>query len=230
MLEADLHKRLRDFPLDLKIQAKPGEILALMGENGAGKSTVLNLIAGLLVPETGVIRLNGTDLYSGEKGFSVPVQSRNIGYVLQNSAVFPHLTVAENIAYGMKARHWQKDRIAQEAGRWMDRLDIPALATVRAGNLSGGQKQRVALARAFAVRPELLMLDEPFTALDADSTASVKELIRKFIVELKIPGIIVTHRIADAREIADRACVICQGQMRWAGTPDRVPEGLCRIS
>lgn len=226
MLEAELHKKLRDFPLDLKIRVKPGEILALMGENGAGKSTVLNLIAGLLFPETGSIRLNGIDLYNGDRGISVPAESRNIGYVLQNSAVFPHLTVTGNIAYGMKARHWQNDRIGGEIGRWMDRLDIRTLAAVKAGNLSGGQKQRVALARALAIAPDLLMLDEPFTALDAESVTSAKDLIRTFIADRKIPCIMVTHRKNDCREIADDICIISKGIIRWNGTPDTFPEAL----
>jgi len=223
MLEADLHRNLRDFTLDITLAAEPGKILALMGENGAGKSTVLNLIAGLLKPETGSIRLNGTVLYKSDVGINMPVESRNIGYVLQNSAVFPHMTVAENIAYGMKAQHVPKERIATETGHWMYQMDISTLATVKAGKLSGGQKQRVALARALAADPCLLMLDEPFTALDSESTAAVKVMIREFIAVRRIPCLIVTHRMNDCREIADDACIISKGSIRWIGIPDNLP-------
>jgi len=213
MLEAELHRKLRDFPLDLNIHAEPGEILALMGENGAGKSTALNIIAGLLDAERGTIKLNGRVLYSCEEGICVPVESRNIGYVLQHSAVFPHLSVTENIAYGMKARHVERDRIAQEVDQWMRKMDIRALAGVKAGNLSGGQKQRVALARALATRPDLLMLDEPFTALDSDSTRMFKILVRSYIREHRIPCILVTHRVSDVRDIGDAMCTITRGNL-----------------
>jgi ABC-type sulfate/molybdate transport systems ATPase subunit len=107
-------------------------------------------------------------------------------------------------------------------------MRIADLATVRAGNLSGGQRQRVALARALAIEPDLLMLDEPFTALDAESTRIVKELTREFVKKLQIPCIVVTHRVADSAEIGDRACVICQGRKEWEGDPAEIPD-LCTV-
>lgn len=211
MLEADLHRKLRDFPIDLDIRAEPGKILALMGENGAGKSTALNIIAGLLDAERGTIKLNGRVLYSYEEGICVPVESRNIGYVLQHSAVFPHLSVTENIAYGMKARHVERNRIAKEIDQWMGKMDIRALAGVKAGNLSGGQKQRVALARALATGPDLLMLDEPFTGLDAESMESVRDLIRSYTRTMRIPCILVTHCDTSTLGILDDVCRISRG-------------------
>ncbi len=230
MLEAALNKKLRDFPLDLYLQVWCGEILVLMGENGAGKSTVLNLLSGLLAPDTGSIRLNGTDLYKSAAGISVPVEDRHIGYVLQNSAAFPHLTAAGNIAYGMRANHLPKDRIPERVDHWLDAMDIRALAGVKAGSLSGGQKQRVAIARALATEPSLLMLDEPFTGLDTDSRGVIKQLVRTFIAELNIPCIVVTHRISDSRDIADKACVISRGTIQWTGAPDQLENGLNGIS
>ncbi len=223
MLEAALHKQLRDFPLDLKIQAHPGEILVLMGENGAGKSTVLNLISGLLNPDAGSIRLNGKSLFESASGISVPVEARNIGYVLQSSTAFPHLSVSENVAYGMKARHMPKDRIAEQVDRWMGRMDIGDLADVKAGNLSGGQKQRVAIARALAIEPDLLMLDEPFTALDTESRQSVQEAVRTCVSDLQIPCLVVTHRVADAHETGDRVYLLSRGVNRWEGLPSDMP-------
>lgn len=224
MLEAHLYKQLRDFPLDLKIQANPGEILVLMGENGAGKSTVLNMLSGLLNPDTGSIRLNGKPLFESASGVVVPVESRNIGYVLQNSTAFPHLSVSENVAYGMKARHIHKDRIAQQIDHWMELMDIKNLADVKAGKLSGGQKQRVAIARALAIGPELMMLDEPFTALDTESRQSVQDAICTCVSDLQIPCLVVTHRVFDAREIGDRVILLNRGVSCWEGLPSDMPD------
>jgi len=224
MLEADLHKQLRDFSLDLKIQAKPAEILVLMGENGAGKSTVLNLLSGLLTPDAGSIRLNGKSLFKSTFGVSVPVEARNIGYVLQNSTAFPHLSVSENVAYGMKARHMHKDRIAEHVDKWMELVDIRNLADIKAGKLSGGQKQRVAIARALAIEPDLLMLDEPFTALDADSTTTLKRHLRTYVRDLQIPCILVTHRLTDTQDIGDAACTITRGTINWQEHPCNLPD------
>jgi len=227
MLEADLHKKLRDFPLDLKIQVNPGEILVLMGANGAGKSTVLNSISGLLTPDTGSITLNGTPLFDSENAIDLPVENRNIGYVLQNPAVFPHLTVRENIAYGLKARHKPKELAVNQVNRWLMVMNNEDLAHVKAGNLSGGQKQKVALARALAIGPELLMLDEPFTALDTESRRSVQEAVRTCVSDLQIPCLVVTHRVADALVMGDRVCLLHQGVRRWEGRPLDMPaEGM----
>jgi molybdate transport system ATP-binding protein len=228
MLEAAMVKRLRDYTLDFRLTVQPGKIMALMGMNGAGKSTTLNIIAGLLHPDTASITLNGECLCSTDKGINVPAEDRRIGYVLQNSAVFPHMSVRDNVAFGLRARHVPRPVIAERVSSWMEHMHIADLATVKAGNLSGGQKQRVALARALAIEPDLLMLDEPFTALDADSTKTVKELTRTFVKELQIPSIVVTHRVADSAEIGDRACVICEGKIEWGGKPAEIPD-FCTV-
>ena len=228
MLEALIGKKLRDFSLDISLRAKPGEIVVLMGENGAGKSSILNNISGLIAPDTGSVRLDGSVLFDAGTRVDVPVENRRIGYVFQNSAVFPHISVRDNIAFGLKARHSPPVFIQEQVEHWLTVMNIRDLADVRAGNLSGGQKQRVALARAFAIEPALLMLDEPFTALDGDTTLLVKELIRSFVTGRKIPCLVVTHRIADSREVGDRVCVICQGKKAWEGHPQDVPPGMCQ--
>ena len=225
MLDATIEKKLRDFSLDVTIHAGPGEIVVLMGENGAGKSTLLNCISGLVSPQKGSIQLDGSVLFDSGTGIDVPVENRRIGYVFQNSVVFPHLTVRDNIAFGLRAMHKPSVFIKERVGHWMRATDIEELADVRAGNLSGGQKQRVALARALATEPALLMLDEPFTALDADNIRLVKELTRTFVTEMAIPCLIVTHRISDSRDVGDKVCTICQGKKEWEGKPEDVSRG-----
>ncbi|MGA9086193.1 MAG: sulfate/molybdate ABC transporter ATP-binding protein [Methanoregula sp.] len=228
MLEAMMVKRLRDYTLDFALSAKPGEVTVLMGVNGSGKSTTLNIIAGLLTPDTASITLNGECLSLTAKGIDVPAEDRRIGYVLQNSAVFPHMTVRDNVAFGLRARHIPRPVISERIAYWMEQMHIADLTGVRAGNLSGGQKQRVALARALAIEPGLLMLDEPFTALDADSTQTVKDLTRRVVKDMQIPCIVVTHRVSDSTDIGDRACVICQGKKEWEGIPGEMPE-ICTV-
>ncbi len=228
MLEAVMVKRLRDYTLDLAISVQPGEILTLMGLNGSGKSTTLNIIAGLLQPDSATITLNGECLCKTDEDIEVPTEDRQMGYVLQNSSVFPHMTVRDNIAFGLRARHLKRPVVTERVALWMDRMHISDLAGVRAKNLSGGQKQRVALARALAIEPGLLMLDEPFAALDTESTQTVKDLTRRFVKDMQIPCIIVTHRLSDITEIGNRACVLCQGRKEWEGIPGDLPE-LCTV-
>ena len=228
MLEAVMVKHLRDYTLDFTLRAGSGQITVLMGTNGSGKSTTLNIIAGLLQPDTASITLNGELLCETRDGIEIPTEDRRIGYVLQNPAVFPHMTVRDNVAFGLRSRGVPKEETTARAGTWMERVHIADLAGVKAGNLSGGQKQRVALARALATDPGLLMLDEPFTALDSESTQTVKDLTRQYVRDLDIPCILVTHRVADSAEIGDRACVLCQGRMEWEGAPADMPE-ICSV-
>ncbi|MFA4826524.1 MAG: ATP-binding cassette domain-containing protein [Methanoregula sp.] len=224
MLDATIHKKLRDFSLDVTIHAGPGEIVVLMGENGAGKSTVLNIISGLVTPDEGLVCLDGAVLFDSGNGVNVPVENRRIGYVFQNSAVFPHLSVRDNIAFGLRAHHKSPVFIEERVGYWLSKLNIGELAHVKAGNLSGGQKQRVALGRALAIEPALLMLDEPFTALDAENIRSAKELLRSFVTGMHIPCLVVTHRIADSRDVGDRLYMINRGSREWEGRPEDVAE------
>lgn len=227
MLDATIHKKLRDFSLNITISVRPGEIVVLMGENGAGKSTALNSISGLICPDTGSVRLDHTVLFDSGTGVDVPVENRRIGYVFQNSVVFPHLSVRDNIAFGLRAMHKPSVFVKERVGHWMKAMNIEDLSEVRAGNLSGGQKQRVALGRALATEPALLMLDEPFTGLDAENIRLVKELTRTFVTAMQIPCLVVTHRISDSRDIGDRVCIICNGKKEWEGKPGDVPSCTC---
>nr|WP_319377594.1 ATP-binding cassette domain-containing protein [uncultured Methanoregula sp.] len=228
MLEARIIKELRDFTLDVSLRVDKGRILVLMGENGAGKSTILNIIAGLLAPDSGSIRFNGNAVVDATTGLCVPTEERRIGYVFQKSAVFPHMTVRDNIAFGLRARHCDERIVKERVATWLDSLDIVKLADVKAGNLSGGQKQRVALARALATEPVLLMLDEPFEGLDPESTLSVKEAVRQYTTDLQIPCIMVTHIVADARDIGDHGSLLCRGSITWNGRASDFPGCGCR--
>lgn len=230
MLDAVITKKLRDFTLDLSFQVQDGKILALMGNNGSGKSTTLNILAGLLSPDTGSVRLNGITFCEPALGICIPVEKRCIGYVFQNAAVFPHLSVSENIAYGLRARGLPRPEIAERVGQLIGMMHLADLAEVKAASLSGGQKQRTALARAIAIRPALLMMDEPFSSLDVESTQAVKELTRDVVKKLQIPCIVVTHRVADSHEIGDRAIILCSGKKEWEGIPRDMPKDctVCR--
>jgi len=228
VLEARVRKELRDFPLDVEIRVDHGEILVLMGENGAGKSMTLNLISGILPPDRGFVRLNGTVFHDPDRGVLVPVEERRIGYVFQNPAVFPHMTVRENVAFGLRARNIPKPDIAALVDRWLGTMNISDLAGVKAGSLSGGQRQRVALARALAPEPVLLMLDEPFSALDTWSIHELKTFLKPYVADKRIPCILVMHRVRDVKDIADRVCILDRGARVWEGRPEDIPEGSWR--
>jgi molybdate transport system ATP-binding protein len=198
-----------------------------MGENGAGKSSALNIISGLVPPDAGSIRLDDSVLFDSGTNVDILAEKRRIGYVFQNSAVFPHLSVRDNIAFGLRAQHKPRDVIDEHIGYWLTAMNIEDLAGVKAVNLSGGQKQRVALARALAIEPALLMLDEPFTALDAENIRLTKELTRTYVYKMGIPCLLVTHRMSDCRDVGDKVCVICQGKLEWEGKPEDLPACLC---
>jgi molybdate transport system ATP-binding protein len=223
MLEATIEKQLRDFPLDLSFSVRPGEIVVLTGTNGAGKSTTLNIIAGLTPHDSGRVLLGADTLSHPLQGIDIPAESRKIGYVFQNSAVFPHLTVRENIAFGLRARRLSHPVIKDRVEHWLDMIGIMELAPLKAGMISGGQKQRVALARALAIEPALLMLDEPFTALDPESDRAVKSALKQNVADMQIPCIVVTHKHSDILAIAHRVCVMSRGRIVWDGPPADMP-------
>ncbi|NLV27026.1 MAG: ATP-binding cassette domain-containing protein [Methanomicrobiales archaeon] len=217
MLNATLIKKLRDFELDIDLSVNDGEVMVLLGENGSGKSTVLNLLSGLLVPDEGNIILNNIELFSSEKGIFVPPEERNIGYVFQNYALFPHMTVFDNISFGLRMRRIPKNQFNEEVDRFLEDLGIAHVKCERVTNLSGGQRQRVALARALIIRPHLLLLDEPLTALDQSAREKIRLELRTQLVNSNQPSILVTHSLKDARIIGDKVMMLEKGKVIWSG-------------
>ncbi|MDD1715611.1 MAG: ATP-binding cassette domain-containing protein [Methanolinea sp.] len=213
MLDAVFSLPLRDFVLDANIKAGPGEIAVFMGENGAGKTTALHCIAGLCIPKSGSISLGSTKFFDSALGLHILPEERQVGYVFQNTAVFPHMTVAGNVAFGLQNRKLDASVVEEKVTEWMEILEISDLRDIRASRLSGGQKQRVALARALAIDPRILMLDEPFNGLDSKTQENVHLHIRESTKRLSIPCLLVTHRRDDAGRIADRIYRFVKGKV-----------------
>jgi ABC-type sulfate/molybdate transport systems ATPase subunit len=187
------------------------ETVALVGPSGAGKTTVLRAIAGLARPARGHIRLDDRAWFDAEAGVSLAPEERSVGLVFQDYALFPHLTVRKNVAFGARSDPARVDEL-------LERLQISRLADERPGTLSGGERQRVALARALARRPQVLLLDEPLSALDAHTRAEIKVQLRELLDELALPTIFISHDFRDAVALADRAAVIVAGTIRQVGS------------
>jgi ABC-type sulfate/molybdate transport systems ATPase subunit len=222
MLEIDVKKRLRDFDLQVKLDVARGRTLMLVGDNGCGKTTLLNLVAGLDNPDEGRVALDGRELYDSGNGTNIPPEARGIGYVFQSYALFPHMSVYDNVAFGLRARKMPLGEIKVMV---KDRLEVAGLWEIRkakAALISGGQKQRVALARALIIEPRLLLLDEPLCALDVRKQAAMRTELREIIRACAVPCIIVTHDLRDVACIGDRACFLEHGKLTMQGEPEEV--------
>jgi molybdenum ABC transporter molybdate-binding protein len=216
MLTYKFKKRLRDFTLDIS-QEIGTETLVLIGHSGCGKSTTLKMLSGLSSLDEGKVELDGSVLCDKQQKIDLPPEERNIGYLFQNYALFPHLTVKDNIGYGIsKLPLEEREKRIQETLAF---LGIEALAHSKPAMLSGGEQQRVALARALVTQPKLLLLDEPLSALDVSTRSHVRTELKQLLKKLKIPTIVVTHDYEDARVLADRVAVMDQGKVIQSGTP-----------
>ncbi len=198
---------LRAFELCLSLTVD--STVALVGPSGAGKSTVLNAIAGLVEPAAGSIRCGEETWFDADRGVCVRPEDRRVGLVFQDYALFPHLTVRQNIEYAR--RH--------AADEYLDRFGIRSLEDARPGSLSGGERQRVALARALARDPEILLLDEPLSALDAHTKTEVRTELQELLAGLEIPTLLVTHDFEDAAALAGHVGVLVEGELRQTGSP-----------
>ncbi|NMO88919.1 sulfate/molybdate ABC transporter ATP-binding protein [Actinomycetospora sp. TBRC 11914] len=215
-LAADVGVVRGSFELDVSLTVEPGEVVALLGSNGAGKSTLLGALAGLYRPTRGEIVLGGRTLSS--PSVAVPVHRRRVGLLSQQALLFPHLTALDNVAFGPRSTGGGRRAARETAQRWLDEVDAAALAGRRPAQLSGGQAQRVAIARALACDPELLLLDEPFAALDVDATPAIRSLLRRVVRATGVTTLVVTHDVLDAVVLADRIVVLDAGRVVETGT------------
>ena len=197
-----------------------GKVLVLLGPSGAGKTTTLRAIAGLVRPEEGRVELGGRVVYDSSASVSVPVHGRQVGYLTQQYHLFPHLNVRENIAYGLSQRGQPKAR--SEVDRLSRMLRLDGLEDRRTWELSGGKQQRVALARALATNPQMLLLDEPLASLDAELRRVLRRELRAMLVESPIPVLLVTHDLEEALALGDSVQVIDGGRIVDQGEPLRI--------
>ena len=212
------NKRYGDFAaldnVDFTVPA--GSLTALLGPSGSGKSTLLRAIAGLDTPDTGTITINGVDVTG------VPPQRRGIGFVFQHYAAFKHLTVRDNVAFGLKIRKLPKSEIKDKVDNLLEVVGLAGFQTRYPNQLSGGQRQRMALARALAVDPQVLLLDEPFGALDAKVREDLRAWLRRLHDEVHVTTVLVTHDQSEALDVADRIAVLNKGRIEQVGTPAEV--------
>jgi sulfate/thiosulfate transport system ATP-binding protein len=212
------NKRYGDFAaldnVDFVVPA--GSLTALLGPSGSGKSTLLRAIAGLDQPDSGTITINGRDVTG------VPPQRRDIGFVFQHYAAFKHMTVRENIAFGLKIRRRPKAEIAEKVDNLLKIVGLSGFQSRYPNQLSGGQRQRMALARALAVDPQVLLLDEPFGALDAKVREDLRAWLRRLHDEVHVTTVLVTHDQAEALDVADRIAVLRDGRIEQVGSPTAV--------
>jgi sulfate transport system ATP-binding protein len=198
---------------DVSFEVPAGSLMALLGPSGGGKSTVLRMIAGLEVPDSGTVRIDGEDVTR------LPARSRGIGFCFQHYAPFRHMTAWENVAFGLKIRHRPKAEIAARVGELLELVRLSGFADRYPSQLSGGQRQRMALARALAVEPRVLLLDEPFGALDAQVRKELRTWLRELHEKVSVTTVLVTHDQEEAMEVADHIAVIREGKLEQVGTP-----------
>lgn len=217
-LDARIELRLGDLPLSVALEARAGETVALLGPNGAGKTTLLRVLAGLVVPDRGRVTLDDVVLEDVSARVHVPTERRRIGLVFQDHALFPHLSVLDNVAFGPRSRGMSAAQAANLAREWLARYDLLALAAEFPSALSGGHAQRVALARALATEPRLLLLDEPLAALDASARARMRRALRGDLDGFGGVRLLVTHDPVDALTLADRVVILEHGTVAQSGT------------
>ncbi|MEO8844162.1 MAG: ATP-binding cassette domain-containing protein [Kofleriaceae bacterium] len=208
-----------EFAVDIELRFPPG-ITCVMGRSGSGKSTILSVLAGLALPDRGTIQLGDEVWLDRGRGICIPVHHRRLAYVFQGLALFPHMSALHNVTFGM--HETPRAERASKAQALLDRVGVGHLAKRRPRTFSGGEAQRVALARALACSPKLVLLDEPFSALDRELRTQLVTLVRELGRELGVPVVHVTHSIAEARLLADRVVRLDAGRVIAEGKPDDV--------
>jgi len=211
-----------EFRFEAAFAVPPGETLALVGPNGAGKTTALGLVAGLLRPDRGRIACGGEVFCDTASRVFRPPEDRRVGLVFQDFALFPHLAVGENVAYGARARGRARADADRAAARWLERLGLDGLRRRRIAEISGGERQRVALARALASEPRVLLLDEPFAALDVTTRGAVRSELGAILAASGLPTVLVSHDPVDAFALGDRVAVLEEGKLTQVGTHEEL--------
>ncbi len=206
---------------DVSLPIRRGEFMTLLGPSGCGKTTLLNLVAGFFSPDDGRILIDGNLVND------VPTYKREIGMMFQSYALFPHMTVASNVAYGLKMRPLRKDEVARRVRDVLALVKLTGLEDRKPRQLSGGQQQRVALARALVINPKVLLLDEPFSALDKSLRASMQVELREIQRKLGVTTIFVTHDQSEALSLSDRIAVMLEGRIRQVGAPAEIYQRPC---
>jgi len=219
VLELALEKAFPGFSLSVALSVAEGETLAFLGPSGSGKSTLLRLVAGLLPPDRGFVRFRGEDLTP------LPPERRKVGFLFQDYALFPHLTVAENIAFGLLEARWPKEARKGRVRELLERMGLTPHAGKRPTELSGGEQQRAALARALANRPRLLLLDEPLGALDLRLREELLLFLRRTLKEEGVTTLLVTHDQGEAFLLAHRVALLREGRLVQVGRPEEVYAG-----
>ncbi|HZI49117.1 MAG TPA: ABC transporter ATP-binding protein, partial [Pyrinomonadaceae bacterium] len=211
-------KRFKKVPVldDVSFDVAEGESLVLLGASGSGKTTILRIIAGLEQPDTGRVILHGKDVTE------LPARERGVGVIFQSYALFPRMTVERNIAYGLKIRHRPRKERRETVDRLIALVQLEKHRKKYPWQLSGGQQQRVAIARTLAYKPQVLLFDEPFGALDAQTRVHLRREIRALLRQVKVPSIFITHDQEEALELGDRIAVLNEGHLEQLGTPDEV--------
>ncbi len=219
-LEATVTTRFGRLDLDASVSIGAEELVVLLGPNGAGKTTFLRALAGLIAIDRGAVYLDGVTLEDSTTGVRVPPEKRRIGFVFQDHLLFPHLSVVDNVAFGLRARGMGRKQAHKQAIQWLQRLALGGCETLKPGALSGGQLQRVALARALAIEPRLLLLDEPFAALDVSARVELRRRLRESVASFGGARLLVTHDPLEALVLADRLVVLEEGRVTQTGTAD----------
>jgi len=222
IVDADLQVSLGSLELSVALALEAGEVVAVLGPNGAGKTTLLRILAGLQRVGTGHVAIDGQRVDDPRSGQFVPPEKRPIGVVFQDYLLFPHLTVLENVAFGPRSKGMARSVARQRAQWWLDRVNLGELADRKPRTISGGQAQRTALARALSTEPRLLLLDEPFAALDAGTRVALRRDLRGHLAEFEGATVLVTHDALDALALADRVVILEEGSVTQAGTIDEI--------